>query len=452
MNGGKSEVLEQQGKNRMREKQKDEQAALPNELQQALGQNLVARLPLTFQPFVNQQLREWNYLFPNERRSVEQLVLYAASLNTEQFEELFFEVKQLEAKMGVQGWPYSTKEQTIQNSSLLARSPYFQQWRQAVQKVFNAADQYDLRKNGNTSGNSHRLVLLDLPRQLPVMQEVAWGRWQGIGKVQQLVFPDGRDSFDAAAYLLWGDGGSAGDWSGGLMRKEQARTRASEADTWVIDAAGSLTGTAWKSLGKEPEPILLSYDRLDAYRENFSREMNTMRKDLTDADSVYDHLRSVDVTGWCPQEVNKQPAVREFVRSLYLSGNGAVIFGNSFVEWGASEALRRARPAMLAARFDVRSRPKPFTGVAVFENPDQVNPLPSVPDVEGSTLDAQVLALYIWLAAMRYEEYSKGTVCVCLAESIAEAYVIAPEEFRIGTAQSPMPIGELRESLRSWMA
>jgi hypothetical protein len=125
----------------------------------------------------------------------------------------------------------------------------------------------------------------------------------------------------------------------------------------------------------ESKAVLLSYTRLENYRQNFSREMNTMRKDLADADAVFDRLRKVDVTPWWPVEVAAHPAVREFVRALYLSGNGAVIFGNSFVEWSASEAFRRARPSFLAAKFGVRSKPKPFTGVAVFENPELVNPL-----------------------------------------------------------------------------
>ena len=428
------------------------QTAFPEEVQQALRKNLPTRLPLTFQPFVNQQLREWEYLFPNERRSVQRLLVYAASLNAEQFDLLFAEVRGLEDQMGVRNWQFSTSEQTIQNSSLLARSPYFQQWRQAVQTVFDAADRYAQQTNDSEGAKRRRLVLLDLPKQLPVKQATAWNRWQGIGKVRPLTFPDLAPAFDAAQFLLWGDAGSSGDWAGGLMQAGAARAGDAGAEAWVIDAAASLTGSAWKNAARPPVPILLSYGRLDAYRENFSREMNTMRKDLTDADAVYDHLRSVDVAPWCPPEVAAQPAIREFIRSLYLSGNGAVIFGNSFVEWGASEALRRARPALLAARFDVRPRPKPFTGVAVFENPDLVNPLPSVPDVTGSALDAQVLALYVWLAAARYEEYRQQTVCVCLAESLSEAYIIAPEEFSLPGAEHPMPIGELRASLLRWMA
>ena len=67
--------------------------------------------------------------------------------------------------------------------------------------------------------------------------------------------------------------------------------------------------------------------------------MNTIPKDLGGADAVLDHLRTVDVMPWCPAEVAAAPAIREFVRSLYLSGNGAVIFGNSFVQWAASEGI-----------------------------------------------------------------------------------------------------------------
>jgi len=202
----------------------------------------------------------------------------------------------------------------------------------------------------------------------------------------------------------------------------------------------------------QPRAILLSNGRLDLYRQSFSHEMNSMRKDLADADAVFDRLRKVDVVPWCPAEVAADPATREFVRSLYLTGNGAVIFGNSFVEWAASEAFRRARPTFLAAQFGVRSKPKPFTGVAVFDNPDQVNPLPAVDDLTGSAEDAQILALYVWLAATRYPEYRSSTVCVCLAESLSEAYVVAPPEFALLQATQPVSHDSLINALRNWIS
>ena len=42
---------------------------LSGDLQNALSNGLLKRIPLTFLPFVNQQLKQWDYLFPNERQA-----------------------------------------------------------------------------------------------------------------------------------------------------------------------------------------------------------------------------------------------------------------------------------------------------------------------------------------------------------------------------------------------
>ncbi len=420
---------------------------LPPQLQQALQNGLLQRLPVTFQPFVHQQLTEWDFLFPNERHSVQRLLLYVSSLSPAQFAALFAPLLQLEDKMGVRTWQFSTTEETILNASLLARSPYYQQWRQAVQNVFEASDAYAL-KTGATVAR-RRLVLLNIPSHLPVDKATAWTRWQGIGFVQPLDLSAARAS-GLLAFLLYGEKAA----SPSLLQAAQQPDDHSPAQVWILDAGDSLIRAALQNQATAPAtptPTLLGYKRLDTYRQNFSNEMNTMRRDLVDADSVYDRLRKVDVRPWCPPEAS-DPSIREFLRALYLSGNGAVIFGNSFVEWGASEALRRARPALLAGQFDLRSRPKPFTGVAVFDNPDKVNPLPSVDDPQGSALDAQMLSLYVWLAALRFAEYQHDTVCVCMAESIAEAYIIAPPQFPLQSNPQPLSIDTLRHHLAAWLA
>jgi hypothetical protein len=428
---------------------------LPEDLQDALRKGLLKRLPLTFLPFVNQQLREWEYLFPSERQSTERLLLYVESLNPEQSSTLFRDVVDLEDKMGVRHWQFSTTEQTIQNSSQLARSPYFQDWRRAVQVVFDAADQHALKAKGVAAKSANRLILIDIPLPLSLDAASVWRRWQGIGRPLEVDFAQAGAPHSPMESLLAGIPTAAGGRSGGLLDAALRRSETSPADNWVVEAGNTLVehlAEPGPSAPALPAPILLSYMRLDRYRQSFSHEMNTMSKDLADADAVFDHLRKVDVTPWCPPEVAAEAAVREFLRSLYLTGNGAVIFGNSFVEWAASEAFRRARPSFLAAQFGVRSKPKPFTGVAVFDNPDLVNPLPAVDDLPGSAIDAQMLALYVWLAAYRYEEYQRSTVCVCLAESLGQAYVVAPPEFALWREAQPVPLDRLGAALRSWMA
>jgi hypothetical protein len=417
----------------------------PAQLEDALNHGVLSRLPLTFLPFVNQQLGQWDYLFPNERNSVQRLLIYVASLNDNESSALFRDIVALEDKMGVRHWQFSTREQTIENSSELARSPWFQDWRRAVQAVFDAADRSAQHPHGTPESSRQRLVLLELPRVLPLNPARIWRQWQGIGKPVQLELNSAAAATAPLAALLRGTSPEIG-----LLDAARNHSSSAHADAWVIDAGRELIDSlAPHETSDNSFPVLLSYARLDACRENFSREMNTMRKDLADADAVWNRLRKVEVAAWCPPEVAADAAVREFVRSLYLSGNGAVIFGNSFVEWAASEAFRRARPSFLAARFGVRSKPKPFTGVAVFENPDQVNPLPAVDDLEGSAVDAQMLALYVWLAAGRYDEYQRSTVCICIAESLSQAYVVAPPEFSL--EQGPLPLHRLGSALHNWI-
>jgi len=426
---------------------------LPEGIQDALRKGLLKRLPLTFLPYVNQQLREWDYLFPNERQSVQRLIVYVAGLDEEECSGLFRDIVQLEEKMGVRHWQFSTSEQTIQNASLLARSPYYQEWRRAVQVVFDAADQHAPRTNDAGGGKpGNRLVLLVLAQPLPLDPAKVWRKWQGIGRPLKLDLSLSGETHTASQTLVAGPPGAPG----GLLEVPLRRADAPPpANTWVVEAGSSLVDYLLK---REPSgasansAILLSYGRLAPYRESFSHEMNTMRKDLADADAVLDHLRKVEVTPWCPPEVASQPAIREFLRSLFLSGNGAVIFGNSFVEWAASEAFRRARPAFLVAQFGVRSKPKPFTSVVLFENADKLNPLPAAEDLPGSAVDAEMLALYVWLAALRYEEYQRSTACVCLAESLSEAYLVAPAEFPLGHETAPVTLDRLAAALREWIA
>lgn len=76
----------------------------PEELQNALNKGVLEQLPRTFLPFTQQQLRDWDYLFPNERKSVVELLVFVASLGRADTISLFREVLQLEDKMGVRSW------------------------------------------------------------------------------------------------------------------------------------------------------------------------------------------------------------------------------------------------------------------------------------------------------------------------------------------------------------
>jgi hypothetical protein len=176
-----------------------------------------------------------------------------------------------------------------------------------------------------------------------------------------------------------------------------------------------------------------------------------MARDISDADAIYAKLRSMDVSGWCPPEVGNIPAVREFIRSLFLTGNGSPLFSSAFVEWGAVEAMGHARPTIVLAEFGLRNKPKPFTSVAVFENQEKATPQAPVPDPEGSAVDAVMLAYYTWLGAARYVEY-QHTACLCVFDGAPYAMVAGPAEFPLWEEKEPVAPRRITALLQTWLA
>jgi hypothetical protein len=67
-------------------------------------------------------------------------------------------------------------------------------------------------------------------------------------------------------------------------------------------------------------------------------------------------------------------------------------------------------------------------------------------------LDAVVLARYMWLAASRYDEYRRNTACVCVAENLPRACVVAPPEFALRHKAELVTLDRLRASMIHWLA
>jgi hypothetical protein len=423
---------------------------LPPEMRQGLNQGLLKRLPVTFRLFFNQELREWEGLFPFECRYLTEILSYLGSLKETDFDALFQGVRTLEEKMEVGRWQLSTREQTLEEASLLARSPYYLEWRKEVQRVFDEIERGARHKAGNPS-KRNRLILLIIPANLPFDPTTAWKHWKGVGEPLTLDL----SGLAGSGFLETLMGPNNPQKSGAFLRG-LPHTPGWEADEiWALEGVpGGLT-PLWSEWGgtksQHPQAVLLSFPRLELFRNNLLGQLNSIRKDLVDADNMLAHLREIDVTPWCPPEMAQQPVVQEFVRSVFLSGNGALLFGSAFVEWAASEGFRRARPAVLVAYYGIRNKPKPFTSVAIFENQNKASPLPDVEELAGSALDAQVMMYYTWLAAIRYPEYQQAA-CLCLAVDRPQAYWVVPPDFPISDRAAPVKIEHLASALADWLA
>jgi hypothetical protein len=376
---------------------------------------LIARLPVTLRPSLNQQLSQWETLFPFEQNRFVQFMRGVETFSPSALDALTAPLWTLEKKMGVKNWSFSESSDTIENASQLARSAYYAEWRREVQRVFEAVNAA-ARESTPAQAAPTRLILLFLPDNLPVDPSSAWKQWDRRG--HEIKIAGGSERLCELALR-----GRPGISAIATLAAQQGSLESS--DLWLIDAEAKMN-----SMLPPLSPIAacsLSYTALKPFRDRFLAELNKAPKDIQATDEIIANLRLASWDGWglWPAEVANQPRLRKFVIDLFISGNGAVIFSNAFVEWAASEALRRARPRTIVARFGLRSKPKPFTSIAIFENQQRISSLPDVDDPENSAIDALILARYVWLTACRFPEQEQ-TLCLCVAEHGDSVYVITP--------------------------
>lgn len=374
----------------------------------------IARLPLTMRPSLNQQLIGWEDLFPYEQNRMAEFLFGISRFQSADLDALTRPLRVLEGKMDVAHWKFSVSADTMENAAQLARSRYYAEWRREVQNVFSAIESA-ARESMPPPPPRGRLVLLILPECLPI-KSIVGKPWDPRG-VEFRIEGDARQICEMVVQGQFG------------IPALLARQAADSSESWLIDADATLGSLVSPT---DPAPVsLLNYAMLKPFRDEFLSRINTVPKDIEASDQILSRIRHENWNEWWPATLARQNRLRSFVIELFLSGNGALIFSNAFVQWAASEALRRARPRLIVGRFGLRSKPKPFTSIAIFENQQKISALRDFNDPEGSAVDALILARYVWLSALRFPE-SVQTCCVCVAESSRSLYVIAPEAKRPG--------------------
>lgn len=349
----------------------------------AKTQELLKRLPRTFRPALNAQLKDWDRLFPAEQRSLQAQLDWLGRLPSPRFEQLFAPTLKLEERMDLPAWGPSTAGLSIEDTGVLVRSPLYPQWRAEVGRVFAQIDGGIAAEAKSRPPRS--LVVCILPAGLPAPSGPIWPRLESRGRWLELDAP--------FAGMLEP-----------LVRAVAERHPHQDSEpverTWIFEYAARLT-----RLPVDGPAAGLCFESLAGIRREFLGRLNVIGKDIRSADQAFEKLRAVEIGRFLSAPLKADARVREFIRELFLSGNGALLFGNSFVQWGASEAFRRVRMQAAFCCFGVRPKLKPFSSLVLFEDQNRANPVPDQPDPEGSWIDARLLAEYVYLAAERAQVY-----------------------------------------------
>ena len=340
---------------------------------------LIARLPRTFGPAFNDQLGNWDLLFPPEQRQLSGQLEWLSKLPGADLRALFAEVADLESKMELPKWPPGSKGISVEESGLIARSPLYPQWRLAVEKVFAKIDQSVAARPVVP-----RLIACILPAGLPATQAPLWPQLAKQGTWIDLDAP-------VTATLV-----------PMLAARRRPLEFEDEESTWILECAGEFEPLA--------QSVVLDWKSLEPVRREFLNKLNSIKRDLKSVDQTNEELKRTDLAKLLPKPLAARPRVREFIRNLLLSGNGSLVFPSSFVQWGAAEALRRAQPQVMLALFGMRQKLKPFSSAVLFEDQHRNNPTKDEDDPEGSLVDNQILAEYVYLAASRTAAYQTRTL------------------------------------------
>src|SRR5436305_7636917 len=127
--------------------------------------------------------------------------------------------------------------------------------------------------------------------------------------------------------------------------------------------------------------------------------------------------------------------LNRFQLSILTEGSGTQVFATTFVQWAAREALRRAEPLTLLARFAPRQRENPMNELlAESQRRPELDP-------QGSLVDADMGAYYTWLNQQRLSGAEKATFLAWF-EDQQEAIAIGPGIDRDKRSDTPI---ELRD-------
>jgi len=124
---------------------------------------------------------------------------------------------------------------------------------------------------------------------------------------------------------------------------------------------------------------------------------------------------------------------------------------NTFVEWAAIQALRRAQPRILVARFGVRDKLKPFSSMVLFSQPRAADRIPTAKDPVGSFVDVEQLSYYIWLNAEKNPAYRRKTLYLFFVEGVDEMLAIRSDGAPAARPTAPARLADARATMAHWL-
>jgi hypothetical protein len=354
---------------------------------------LFQQLPESFVPLLLRELIAYDWKFPAERNDLDRQFAYLGSLSAEQRRQTLADFWQLRLSADLERFDWVN--QPARYSERLSAHLWATHQIDAFSK---AAGDYVQRVDA-----AHPLH----PPPIPRLGIVVIG--QGVSNNTYPLFRKLRKQGVYFSRVKPDDGLQI------LLNGVAARAAAHPLaySHWYIDggvAAASplagLTSVSYQSLEPVRTALLTKMERAVQSGIGGPEALRTMMAQLRPED--------VGLSGAAEEAV-----LHHFEVSVLTEGSGTQVFSTTFVQWAAREALRRAQPLSIMARFAPRQRDRPMNELLSGKKQNIVL------DAQGSLIDADMGAFYTRLNLQRLSGGERSSFLAWF-EDHSEAVAIAP--------------------------
>jgi len=403
----------------------------------------LARLPATVRAFILTELQKWPLLFEAEQRYQRALLEHVSRLPEHELDQAIAGIGRIEKDAGVDriGERNPARFQD-EAQALLRKRGVNVAWRGEVDRFFQQIDPA-LDAQLYPGDAPRRLIVQLYAGNIAVQREKLWNRFRRAG-VRVPLNLEGTTGSDAFLQALFGVRDAAGSAPALLA----AATASGPLDAWIIESHDAL-----HALCDGASMTGLSYDRLRAYRDELTRTLNQKIQSGVDSPQAFAaYARGLQIAPPAGALLYSADVLLAFVRDVFLTGNGTLLVNNTFVEWAAVQALRRAQPRILVTRFGVRDKLKPFSSMVLFSQPRASDHNPVVPDPAGSFIDVEQLSYYVWLNAEKNPAYRQKTLYLFLAEGVDEMLAIRSDKPAAQpAATTPARLADVYATMARWL-
>lgn len=372
---------------------------------------LLQQLPEAFDPFLLKEIITLDSKFPAEREEISSQLTYLENLSVEQRDKEMATFANLKLSTELQqfNWVDHPQQYLEKLSANL--------WATHQMDKFRAASE-------DYIGHFYKAM----PAPPPATHRfVAVVVGKGVSKTDYRLFRKLRREGTYYSHIKPDNGLAT------ILETADARAKAHTAPFahWYIDG-GRASTSANSTL------TTLGYDGLAPVRIAINARMHRAYDAHLQSEAFRTMLAQMTPADFGLHGTGDDAVMQSFAVTLLTEGSGTQVFSTTFVQWAAREALRRARPLTMVARFTPRQRERPMNELlAAPPETQEVDP-------EGSLIDADMGAWYTWLNLQRLTGFEQSTFLVWF-EDHPEAVAVGP---KIGKGAQNATGVELQELLR----